>query len=374
MHADPREALLAPYAQRASETAGRLHTEREHPFRSCYQRDRDRIVHGTSFRRLDGKTQVFLSGTGDHYRTRLTHTIEVASISRTVARALGLNEDLAEAIALAHDLGHTPFGHAGEETLDRLMSDHGGFDHNRQSLRVVELLEESYPQLRGLNLSFEVLEGLRKHDRELPHPDGSTYPSPSLEAQVADVADEIAYSGHDLEDGLASGLLSEMDLGSLRLWRMAEERAQEESGGVLRSCGARTRRKFIIRCLINSEVEDLVDNSRKAIRSSGVADAMDVRRHRGRLVAHSPDFRTAVGEQKRHLFARFYKHPEVEGANAKACRQMEIVYASLLADPSRMGDRSLARLGENEPIHRVVADYVAGMTDQFLKDRFGELS
>jgi dGTPase len=374
MPADPREVLLAPYAQRASDSAGRIRAEEEHPFRSCYQRDRDRIVHGTSFRRLDGKTQVFLSGTGDHYRTRLTHTIEVASISRTVARALGLNEDLAEAIALAHDLGHTPFGHAGEETLDRLMREHGGFDHNRQSLRVVEVLEESYPQQRGLNLSFEVLEGLRKHDRELPHPDGNSYPSPSLEAQVADVADEIAYSGHDLEDGLASGLLREEDLGQLSLWRKACERALDESGGRLASCGARTRRKFVIRCLINGEVEDLVTNSMSAIVESGVGSAMDVRRHPKRLVSHSRDFRTAVVEQKRHLFANFYKHPEVEGANAEACRQMEAVYTALLADPTRMGDRSLARLVENEPVHRVVADYVAGMTDRFLRDRFGELS
>lgn len=374
MPTDTRDALLAPYAQRASDTAGRIRTEVEHPFRSCYQRDRDRIVHGTSFRRLDGKTQVFLSGTGDHYRTRLTHTIEVASISRTVARALGLNEDLAEAIALAHDLGHTPFGHAGEETLDRLMREHGGFDHNRQSLRVVEVLEESYPQQRGLNLSFEVLEGLRKHDRELPHPDGTSYPSPSLEAQVADVADEIAYSGHDLEDGLASGLLREEDMGDLSLWRMASERALEESGGLLASCGARTRRKFVIRCLINGEVEDLVTNSRNAIETSGVKTAMDVRRHPGRLVCHSGNFKTAVVEQKRHLFRKFYKHPDVERANAEACRQMEAVYSALLSDPSSMGDRSLARLGENESAHRVVADYVAGMTDRFLRDRFGELS
>lgn len=373
MSPDSREALLAPYAQKASETGGRARPEQEHPFRSCYQRDRDRIVHGTSFRRLDGKTQVFLSGTGDHYRTRLTHTIEVASISRTVARALGLNEDLAEAIALAHDLGHTPFGHAGEETLDRLMREHGGFDHNRQSLRVVELLEESYPQQRGLNLSFEVLEGLRKHDRELPHPDGSSYPSPSLEAQVADVADEIAYSGHDLEDGLASGLLREEDLGELTLWRMAAERALEESAGRLASSGARTRRKFVIRCLINGEVEDLVTNSRRAIDESGVGDAMDVRRFPRRIVTHSPEFRRAVVEQKRHLFSKFYKHPVVEQANTEACRQMEAVYSSLLADPSRMGDRSLARLGDNEPAPRVVADYVAGMTDRFLRDRFEEL-
>lgn len=197
-----RESLLSCQAQRATASAGRLRPELDHPFRNCFQRDRDRIVHSTSFRRLDGKTQVFLNGTGDHYRTRLTHTIEVASVSRTVARALGLDEDLAEAIALAHDLGHPPFGHAGEGTLDLLMKEHGGFDHNEQSLRVVETLEESYPQQSGLNLSYEVLEGLRKHHRMLRNPAGKEYPSPSLEAQVVNIADEIAYYSHDLEDGL----------------------------------------------------------------------------------------------------------------------------------------------------------------------------
>lgn len=372
MMPDPRETLLAPYAQRASESAGRLRTEREHSFRSCYQRDRDRIVHGTSFRRLDGKTQVFLSGTGDHYRTRLTHTIEVASISRTVARALGLNEDLSEAIALAHDLGHTPFGHAGEETLDRLMREHGGFDHNSQSLRVVEVLEESYPQHPGLNLSFEVLEGLRKHDRLLRHPDGNDYPSPSLEAQVADVADEIAYYGHDLEDGLASGLLDEKDLSSLDLWRDSEKRAIEESGGLLRSAGPRTHRKFIIRCLINREVEDLVSTSREAIREARVTSVGDVRRHPSRLIRYSPGLKSGTAALRRHLYANFYRHPAVSGANEEACRQMEAVFATLVSDPGRLGIRSYSRL-QRDGLPRVAADYVAGMTDRYLRDRFLEL-
>lgn len=367
-----RETILAPYAQKASQTAGRIRAESDHPFRSCYQRDRDRIVHGTSFRRLDGKTQVFLSGTGDHYRTRLTHTIEVASISRTVARALGLNEDLSEAIALAHDLGHTPFGHAGEETLDRLMKGHGGFDHNSQSLRVVEVLEESYPQQPGLNLSFEVLEGLRKHDRILRHPDGNDYPSPSLEAQVADAADEIAYYGHDLEDGLDSGLLREEQLSRLDLWRVAEERAIEESGGLLPSSGPRTRRKFIIRCLINREVEDLVSTSREAIKGSGVSSSGDVRRHPSRLIRYSPVLKSGTAALRRHLYAGFYRHPEVSGANEEACRQMETVFAALLSDPGRLGIRSHTRL-DRDGLPRVAADYVAGMTDRYLRDRFLEL-
>jgi dGTPase len=370
---DPREALLAPQAQRASESVGRLRPESEHSFRSCYQRDRDRIVHGTSFRRLDGKTQVFLNGKGDHYRTRLTHTIEVASISRTVARALGLNEDLAEAIALAHDLGHTPFGHAGEEALDRLMKDHGGFDHNGQSLRVVEVLEESYPQQPGLNLSHEVLEGLRKHDRTLNHPALGTHPSPSLEAQIANVADEIAYYGHDLEDGLASGLLPEKDLESLELWREASEKAFSESSGLLASAGPRTHRKFIIRCLINREVEDLVSTSREAIRSSEVSTVDDVRRHPVKLIGYSPELKSRNAELRRHLYANFYHHPEVQGTNETACRQMESVYADLVNNPAHLGSRSLTRL-ERDGLHRVVADYVAGMTDSYLRSRYESLS
>ena len=366
---DPRDSLLAPYAQRASESAGRLLSESEHPFRSCYQRDRDRIVHGTSFRRLDGKTQVFLNGKGDHYRTRLTHTIEVASVSRTVARALGLNEDLAEAIALAHDLGHPPFGHAGEETLDRLMEDHGGFDHNEQSLRVVETLEESYPQHQGLNLTHEVLEGLKKHHRELLAANGSRYPSPSLEAQVANIADEIAYYSHDLEDGLASGLLFEEDLMSLDLWREAAEKALHESAGTLASSGPRTHRKFILRCLINREVEDLVSTSRVAIAAAGVLSVGDVRRHPTRLIGYSAELKSRNSVLRRHLYERFYRHPEVHDANENACRQMEAVFADLMNHPEKLGIRTLSRQ-ERDGLPRVTADYVAGMTDSFLRNRY----
>jgi len=369
---EQREALLAPYAQKSSSSAGRARTEQEHPFRTCFQRDRDRIVHGTSFRRLDGKTQVFLNGKGDHYRTRLTHTIEVASISRTVARALGLNEDLAEAIALAHDLGHTPFGHAGEETLDRLMKDHGGFDHNNQSLRVVETLEESYPQQPGLNLSHEVLEGLRKHDRTLFHPTLGEHPSPSLEGQVANIADEIAYYGHDLEDGLASGLLEEKDLDGLELWEEAKAKAIGESHGLLGSAGPRTHRKFIIRCLINGEVEDLVTTSTAAIIAAGVSSAEEVRRHPVKLIGYSTVLKSRNAALRRHLYANFYHHPEVRGTNENACNQMEAVFAEFVKNPQSLGSRSRSHL-ERDGLHRAVADYVAGMTDSYLRSRFEAL-
>lgn len=367
--AELRESLLAPYAQWATESAGRLRSEQEHSFRTCYQRDRDRIVHGTSFRRLDGKTQVFLNGKGDHYRTRLTHTIEVASISRTVARALGLNEDLAEAIALAHDLGHPPFGHSGEGTLDRLMQKHGGFDHNEQSLRVVELLEESYPQQPGLNLSYEVLEGLQKHRRSFTHPDGTISPNPSLEAQIANVADEIAYYSHDLEDGLESGLLRVEGLSLLELWREAEEQANNQAGSTLATAGPRTHRKFILRCLINREVEDLVSTSRQMISESKVSWVGEVRLHPTRLIGYSVELKTRNAELRRYLFENFYRHPEVNEANDTACLQMESVFQGLISDPSRLGSRSLARV-ESEGLPRVVADYIAGMTDSYLRSRY----
>lgn len=363
-----RESLLAPYAQWASESAGRVRPEQEHSFRTCFQRDRDRIVHGTSFRRLDGKTQVFLNGKGDHYRTRLTHTIEVASISRTVARALGLNEDLAEAIALAHDLGHPPFGHSGEEKLDQLMKEYGGFDHNEQSLRVVELLEESYPQQAGLNLSYEVLEGLQKHRREFHHPDGIIHPNPSLEAQIANVADEIAYYSHDLEDGLESGLLKEPELHTLDLWREAAAQAEEQSGGTLSSAGARTHRKFILRCLINREVEDLVTTSRQLIAESKVSSVGEVRLHPMRLIGYSQELKGRNASLRRHLFEKFYRHPEVNQANDTACLLMEEVFQSLLSDPLKLGSRSLARV-ERNGLARAVSDYVAGMTDAYLRSR-----
>lgn len=373
MPSDPRDAFLAHYAQRASGTAGRVRPENEHPFRGCYQRDRDRIVHGTSFRRLDGKTQVFLSGRGDHYRTRLTHTIEVASVSRTVARALGLNEDLAEAIALAHDLGHPPFGHAGEETLDRLMTDHGGFDHNEQSLRVVEALEESYPQQEGLNLSHEVLEGLRKHHRQFIAPDGTAYPSPSLEAQVANVADEIAYYSHDLEDGLASGLLRQKELGELDLWRESAAKAEEESAGLLQTSGPRTQRKFILRCLINREVEDLVQTSREAVAAAGITSVTAVRLHPVRLIGYSPGLKSRNAALRRHLHEQFYRHPDVNSANDNACLQMEAVFRHLINHPEHLGASTLGRL-ERDGLARAVADYVAGMTDSYLRSRFEALN
>jgi dGTPase len=361
-------ASIAPYAVRAVDSRGRRHAESEHPYRTCFQRDRARIIHSAAFRRLDGKTQVFLNGTGDHYRTRLTHTIEVASITRTIARALSLNEDLAEAIALAHDLGHSPFGHSGEETLDRLMKGHGGFDHNVQSLRVVSMLEEKYPRFPGLNLTLEVIEGLQKHNTAFEAPDGSTFSSPCLEAQVADFADEITYSSHDLDDGLDSGLLDPEQLEALPIWTEARMFAERE----FRHFDARERRGFIIRNIVNKEVEDLVIQSSRAIDKSGVQSPDEVRMLPKRLVGFSPDTRRHNAELRKFLFKNLYYSPKVAEANQRGCQLLEAFFNRLLETPSLLG-RKAARRIKSEGLHRAVCDYLSGMTDRYCIQQYAQL-
>src|SRR5215217_1127560 len=269
-------AVLAPFSQKSGSSRGRTYSEPSHSYRTEFQRDRARIIHSRAFRRLEYKTQVFLNGTGDHLRTRLTHSIEVASISRTIARALGLNEDLAEAIALAHDLGHSPFGHSGEEMLAECMHDYGGFDHNRQSVRVVELLETPYPDFPGLNLTFEVREGLRKHERpyKFPTPAGEEYGCPSLEGQVADLADEITYYSHDLDDALDFEILTPARLEENEVWRSSQRAVLARYSGIHEP----ELHKLIIRDIIDREVHDLVATSAQSIAESGVQSADDVRR------------------------------------------------------------------------------------------------
>src|SRR5271163_2617797 len=280
--------ILASYAQRSAETRGRVHAESPPVWRTEYQRDRDRVIHTRAFRRLEYKTQVFLNGTGDHLRTRLTHTIEVAAMSRGLARALRLNEDLAETIALAHDLGHSPFGHRGEAVLNKLMRAHGGFEHNRQSLRIVEELEEKYPGFRGLNLAWEVREGLLKHQTTYDQPGqrkGFSAKSPSLEAQIANLADELIYASHDLDDGLDAGLLSEAELQRhVRVFAQALETVRAERGPL----AAHVRPYFIVRCIIDDQVRDVVETSEAAILASCVKTADDVRRQPRSLVRYSP--------------------------------------------------------------------------------------
>src|SRR5881227_2084526 len=264
-------ATLAPFAQKSGESRGRKYPQQSHAYRTEFQRDRARIIHSRAFRRLEYKTQVFLNGTGDHLRTRLTHSIEVASISRTIARSLSLNEDLAEAIALAHDLGHPPFGHSGEEMLAECMRAHGGFDHNRQSLRVVELLESAYPNFAGLNVTFEVREGLQKHQAvyEFPASRAEEYHCPSLEAQVADLADEITYYSHDLDDAVDFEILSPTQLTENEVWRRSYDAV------FARYPGSREPelQKLIIRDIIDVEVRDVVESGARAIREAGVKNA-----------------------------------------------------------------------------------------------------
>src|SRR5215471_17006124 len=279
---------LAPYAQLSADSRGRKYLESPPEWRTEYQRDRDRVIHSRAFRRLEYKTQVFLNGTGDHLRTRLTHTMEVAAVSRDIARALRLNEDLAETIALAHDLGHSPFGHRGETVLNRLMKKHGGFEHNLQSLRVVEYIEQKYPRFSGLNLTWEVREGLLKHETAYDRPSkrrGFEARSASLEAQVANLADEITYYSHDLDDGIDSGLLLETKLiRHVRLWREAARTVEREYGRLPDEC----RRYFIIRCLIDMQVKDVVTTTENLIQASGVRSADDVRLQPAPLVRYSP--------------------------------------------------------------------------------------
>jgi len=352
---------LAPFAQKSSATRGRLHPQPSHRWRSEYQRDVARIIHSAAFRRLEYKTQVFLNGTGDHYRTRLTHTMEVASISRTLARALGLNEDLAEAVALAHDLGHSPFGHSGEETLDRLLADHGGFDHNDQSLRVVTLIESPYEDFDGLNLTFEVLEGVQKHATARTAPGLGDYPCACLEGQIADLADEIAYYAHDLQDGLEAGLIHPAQISDVALCADISR----EGGLDLAGADAKTARLSLARILSNHLIEDVLEASAARITAAGVHSADDVRRHPQLLIGYSDRTAKEAKELRSFLYANLYFHPDVSGANQRACDMMADVFNGYIADPSQIG-REATRRVPNCGLYRAAGDYIAGMTDRYL--------
>ena len=356
---------LSPFAQLSAATRGREHPEEPHQWRTHYQRDRDRVIHSRAFRRLEYKTQVFLNGTGDHLRTRLTHTMEVAAVSRNITRALGLNEDLAEAIALAHDLGHSPFGHKGEAALNELMRDHGGFEHNRQSLRIVEELEQKYPGFNGLNLTWETREGLVKHYTAYDHPskrDGFDAKSSSLEAQVANLADEITYYSHDLDDGIDAGLLSEDELRkNVRLWHDGDAQVRAEHGELADEC----RRYFIIRCLIDSQVSDVVETSGRLITDSGVQSANQVRLREDPLIQYSEKRRETNLELREYLYDNLYYNPVVHEPNLRALKLLEELFAFYLDNPNEIGSQSRARI-ETEGLHRAICDYLAGMTDRYV--------
>jgi len=356
---------LAPFAQLSGESRGRRFEEAPPEWRTQFQRDRDRVIHSRAFRRLEYKTQVFLNGTGDHLRTRLTHTMEVAAISRNIARALQINEDLAETIALAHDLGHPPFGHNGEMALDRLMKGQGGFEHNRHSLRIVEELEQKYPTFPGLNLSWEVREGLVKHYTAYDHPgkrDGFDAKSSSLEAQVANLADEIAYYSHDLDDGLEAGLLDEKKLKrDVRIWRDAAARVRKEHGELADEC----RRYFIIRCIIDDQVKDVVYTAEEHIAAAGVRTADDVRLQAKPLIQYSPKRRKLNLELREYLYQNLYYNPEVHEPNVKAVCMLEDLFSYFLTHPKEIGEFSRNRASEIG-WHRAICDYIAGMTDGYV--------
>jgi len=360
-------AVLAPFAEKSGDSRGRKYSEPSHSYRTEFQRDRARIIHSRAFRRLEYKTQVFLNGTGDHLRTRLTHSIEVASISRTIARALGLNEDLAEAVALAHDLGHAPFGHSGEEMLAECMRDQGGFDHNQQSVRVVELLETPYPNFPGLNLTFEVREGLRKHQllHDFATLETEEYHCPSLEAQVADLADEITYYSHDLDDAVDFEILSAAQLGENEVWRRSERAVRARYS----SAREPELHKLIVRKIIDNEVHDLVATSAKTIAESGVQSADNVRRQSAQLIRYSDELAEANRALRKFLYQNVYYHPGVSEVNRRACEMLRCVFEAYLIDPDRLGDGATRRI-ESEGLHRTVCDYVSGMTDRYLMEEY----
>lgn len=364
-------SILAPFAQKSVDSRGRKYPEASHAYRTEFQRDRARIIHSRAFRRLEYKTQVFLNGTGDHLRTRLTHSVEVASISRTISRALSLNEDLVEAIALGHDLGHTPFGHSGEEVLADCMADHGGFEHNQQSLRVVELLENAYPDFPGLNLTFEVREGLQKHRAfyESPAPEEEKYKCPSLEAQIANLADEITYYSHDLDDAVDFEILDSDQLEQNLVW-------QRSHGNVsARYPDAREPElhKLIIRDIIDVQVRDVIETSSKSIATAGVQAADEVRKQSGPLIRYSDDLLQANRALRKFLYANVYYHPRVAEVNRRASQMLRKVFESYVAAPNRLGDAAARRI-QTEGLPRTVCDYVAGMTDRYLIDEYVQIT
>jgi len=366
---------LAKYAMRVEDSQGRRHAEPAHPYRNDFERDRDRIIHARAFRRLENKTQVFTRRYSDHFRTRLTHTLEVAQISRTVAKALGLNTDLVEALALAHDIGHPPFGHAGEEVLDRLMQEHGErFDHNLHALRIVENFEQKYLDFPGLNLTFEVREGIVKHSRDYDaakHPELREYrldEQPTLEAQLIDAADEIAYNCADLDDGYEAKLLT--------LTRMRDElplferlyRPVEKKDG---AAPEKLRFNEALKRLLDALVTDLIASTRERLVQAGVASVQEVRAHRARLVGLSGALARENRRLKEFLSAQLYSHPNLRAERKKITNALERLFQHFLERPRSLPSSYHAKTAE-EPLHRIVCDYIAGMTDSYLIQQYGQ--
>ncbi|MBI4343172.1 MAG: deoxyguanosinetriphosphate triphosphohydrolase [Candidatus Omnitrophica bacterium] len=367
------ERWLAPYAMKSRQTKGRQHPEPEDPYRTAYRRDRDRIIHTTAFRRLEYKTQVFVNHEGDHYRTRITHTLEVAQIAVSIARTLRLNEDLVEAVALAHDIGHPPFGHAGEDALRELMEGHGGFEHNIQGLRIVDLLEARYPGFPGLNLTWETRESINKHRTPYDQPDLTVAldpnTSPLLESQIADVADEIAYDNHDLDDGLVSGILKEEDLAGLALWQQTCEAVES----MHRRLEPEIRRYQIIRTLINRQVTGLIEASVERLKHHQIDSVERVRGCRARLIGFSDEMTQLRTPLKRLLWNQFYHHYRVARMADKAKRFITELFHLYLAKPEQLPNTTRSRITRGDDPHRVVCDYIAGMTDRYCLEEYKKL-
>jgi dGTPase len=361
------EKFLAPYAMKSINSKGRRYKEPEHPYRTCFQRDRDRIVHSNAFRRLEYKTQVFIIHENDYYRTRLTHTIEVTQIARTIARTLRLNEDLVEAIALAHDLGHTPFGHSGEEKLNELMKKYGGFEHNRQSLRIVDELEERYPEFNGLNLTYEVREGLAKHKTDYDNSTSKEFntSNPSLEAQVVNLADEIAYNSHDLDDGIKSALLKIEDVDKLEICKEFSQKISNLS--------FEKRRYLLVRGIINSLSTDLINETLKNLEIYKIKSVDNIRNVNKPIASFSIEMSKKKEELRKFLFKNLYKHYKVIRMEVKAHKILEDLFNTYLKNFDKILPSDLLEKTKKYSKEQIVCDYIAGMTDRYALEEHKKL-
>lgn len=375
---DRYESILMPYACRSEFSRGRKYAEPESVTRNPFQRDRDRIIHSTAFRRLEYKTQVFVNHEGDHYRTRLTHSIEVAQIARSICRAMHLHEDLAEAVALAHDLGHTPFGHSGQDALDTVMKPYGGFEHNRQSLRVVESLEHRYAGFSGLNLSYETREGIVKHHspHDLPkNSDLAEYnlnEQATLEAQIGNLADEIAYNNHDIDDGVRAGMLTVGELNEVELFRMHYAEVKKQFAEI----DERMAVTETVRRMINFLILDVISETERRLAEIGVESLEEVRNAGEPLVGFSKPVRQMNGAMKRYLFRNMYKHYRVVRMAAKAEKVIREVFTAYMEKPEMLPPShqlSPNKGSSSEARARVIADYIAGMTDRYALDEYEKL-
>ncbi len=369
--AEQREAAcLAPVAMLSAGSLGRAHDTKPDAYRTGFQRDRDRIVHARAFRRLQGKTQVFIDGEGDHFRNRLTHTVEVAQVSRTVARRLALNEDLVECVALVHDLGHPPFGHRGEDMLAQLMEPHGGFEHNRQGLRVVEELEVRYPEHLGLDLSYEVRESIVKHgskyDPAKVEARFGPHQRPLLEAQLTDALDSVVYDCHDIDDGLRGGYIRLDQLASIPLWDAVWREAVEASP---RAAPEKLILDRALRNLMDAMIDDCCAASLSRLADDGIADLAGVRAARRPLIVQSPSFQAGKRELERFLFDNLYRHHLVNAAFHRARRVLVELFTFWTEHPDALPPEHAARV-DSCGLQRVVADYLAGMTDRFALDEY----